>query len=326
MRLSSVAALLVGVLLLAGCGASDSSSSRTTLTDDLDRSVRLDRPVERVVSLAPNLTELVYAAGGGDKLVAVTTADDYPPAVDTLDRISSLPVDFEAVATKTPDLVLATDQVNPPGDTDTFDALDLSVYFFSFTSLTDVFEGLRTMGTLLGTEEVARNRADELEAQMAALRARTDSLTEEERPRVLVLIGDDTLYSFGAESYIHTLVEAAGGRSITASIDTEAPTLSEEYVLSEKPDVIVGAWGSNYDTSQLLELHPSWDIVPAIRNDRVYSLPSSLLLRPGPRLVKGARELASRLHPQLVDALPADSTDVRSRSVRSPFENDTTAP
>lgn len=288
--------------------------------------MQVDRPVERVVSLAPNLTELVYAAGGGEKLVAVTTADDYPPAVDTLDRISALPVDFEAVAAKTPDLVLATDQVNPPGDTDTFAALDLSVYFFSFTSLTDVFDGLRTMGTLLGTEEVATDRAQQLERQVAALRARTDSLTNDERPRVLVLIGDDTLYSFGAGSYVHTLVEAAGGRSITASIDTEAPTLSEEYVLSEKPDVIIGTWGADYDPQQLLELHPSWDIVPAIRNDRVYSLPSSLLLRPGPRLVKGARAMASRLHPHLADTLSAGSTATSSPSAESALANKPTAP
>lgn len=154
--------LLVG-LLLPGCGRSDTDQSAATVTDDLDRRVRVPQAVTRVVSLAPNLTELVYAAGAGSKLVAGTTADDYPPAVDTLTRVSALPVDFEAVAMQDPDLILATDPVNPPGDTETFSSLDLPVYLFSFSSLRDVFDGLRTMGQLLGTEAVAKNRARTLQ-------------------------------------------------------------------------------------------------------------------------------------------------------------------
>jgi ABC-type Fe3+-hydroxamate transport system substrate-binding protein len=304
-----VLALVATALLWAGC-TSSSDSPAPTVKDDLDRTVQLRRPVERAVSLAPNLTELVYAAGAGSTLTAVTTADDYPPPVDTLPNVSALPVDFEAIAAQNPDLVLATDQVNAPGDTDTFESLDIPIYFFSFESLTDVFDGIRTMGILLGTQAAARDSAQALEQQAAALRARTGSVSAAERPRVLVLIGDDTLYSFGEGSYIHTLVAMAGGRSITDTLATEAPTLSEEYVLTQKPDVIVGAWGADYDPDRLLELHPTWDIVPALENDRVYSLPSDLLLRPGPRLLEGARRMAEALHPSLFDTSAAPSSEM----------------
>lgn len=318
MRHTRSGVLFFIILLLAGgCGSSETPSS-VTVTDDLNRTVHLQRPIERVVSLAPNLTELVYAAGGGNKLVAVTTADDYPPAVDTLTRVSALPVDFEAVTAAAPDLVLATDQVNPPGDTETFKALDLPVYFFSFSSLTDVFEGIQTMGTLLGTEKTASDTVRTLKRRLSTLKARTDTLSSGERPQVLVLIGDDTLYSFGKGSYVHRLVGLAGGRSITASIESSAPTLSEEYVLTEKPDVIVGAWGADYDPSRLLKLHPTWDVVPAVKNNRVYSLPPSLLLRPGPRLVQGARRMASLLHPSRLDAQTPDSTSVKSSANPAP--------
>lgn len=317
MRLSPtlLAATLIFVLL-AGCGTGTDSTSPDPVTDDLGRTVEVERPVERVVSLAPNLTELAFAAGGGSSLVAVTSSDDYPPAVDTLDHVGALPVDFEALTAQEPDLVLATDQVNPPGDTDTFGALDLPVYFFSFSSLEDVFEAVETMGTLLGTEPAAEDSARALRQRTETLRAQTAEIPHSERPRVLVLIGDETLYSFGRDSYIHTLVEMAGGRSITDSLDAQAPTLTDEFVLTEEPDVIVGAWGPDYDPDRLRSLHPTWDIVPALQNDRVYSLPADLLLRPGPRLVEGAWRMAAHLHPNRIPSSSArpsvapDSTTV----------------
>lgn len=317
MQRSLLGLCLLGLVWLPGCESSDADRSGDALTDDLDRTVQIDRPVRRVVSLAPNLTELAYAAGGGSKLVAVTTADDYPPAVDTLDRISALPVDFEAVAAANPDLVLATDQVNPPGDTETFAALDIPIYFFSFGSLTDVFDAIRRTGVLLGTEAAATDTARALERRVARLDVRTDSLATSERPRVLVLVGDDTLYSFGGESYVHRLVELAGGRSVTDTLDASAPTLSEEFILTARPDVIIGAWGADYDPSRLLELHPTWDVVPAVRNGRVYSLPPSLLLRPGPRLVEGARRVAARLHPDRFGGAGASSRSPDSTGLRS---------
>ena len=304
--------VLAVLLLLTGCGSSDSDPSPSSVIDDLGRTVRIEAPVERTISLAPNLTELAYAAGAGSTLVAVTKSCDYPPAVQSLDHVSALPVDFEAIVAQKPDLVLATDQINPPGDTETFVAVDVPIYFFSFGSLDDVFGALRTMGSLLGTEAAARDSARALKREVATLRARTDSLQQTDRPRVLVLVGDETLYSFGHGSYVHELVQLAGGRSITASIDTKAPTLSEEYVLKEKPDVIVGAWGSNYDSDRLLELHPTWDVVPAVKSDRVYSLPSSLLLRPGPRLVRGAHRMAAHLHPDRFGDLVPDTVHVPS--------------
>lgn len=317
MRLSPAffAAALV-VAGLVGCSA-DQDAAPAQLTDDLGRSVQVERPVERVVSLAPNLTELAFASGAGSTLVAVTSSDDYPPAVDSLDHVSALPVDFEALTAQKPDLVLATDQINPPGDTDTFDALDLPVYFFSFSSLGDVFDAIETMGTLLNTEAAARDSAQALRRRAEALRTQTADIPQSERPRVLVLIGDETLYSFGRDSYIHTLVEMAGGRSITDSLDAQAPTLTEEFVLTEKPDVIVGAWGPDYDPDRLQSLHPTWDIVPALQNNRVYSLPDDLLLRPGPRLVEGAWRMAAHLHPDRIDASSARPTVADSASAPS---------
>ncbi|WP_103021344.1 ABC transporter substrate-binding protein [Salinibacter altiplanensis] len=322
----SIGLLLLVVVLTGGCGDAAPDEASRTVVDDLDRTVALAPSVRRTVSLAPNLTEIAYAAGAGDRLVAITSSGNYPPPVDTLPHVSALPIDFEAVAAQEPDLVLATDQINAPGDTDTFEALDVPIYFFSFGSVNDILSGIETMGQLLGTEAAAADSAEALRSSLDALRARTDSIPDAKRPRVLVLVGDDTLYSFGRGSYVHTLVEAAGGTSITADIENQAPTLSDEYVLQEKPDVILGLWGPDYDPNRLLDLHPTWDVVPALQNDRVFSVPTSLIARPGPRVLRGTRLLARSLHPDRFSGTPDSIGHAPSSSAPSPSTSPSTAP
>lgn len=310
------ALLFLALLLSTACGESSPTPAPDTVSDDLGRTVTVASPVQRTVSLAPNLTEIAVAAGAGSTLAAVTASGDFPPPVDTLPHVSALPVDFEAVAAHDPGLIVATDQINAPKDAETFDALGLPVYFFSFATLADIPAAIRTMGRLVGTEATARDSAAALERAIDTLRARTAPIPEDERPRVLVLVGDETLYSFGQGSYVHTLVDLAGGRSITASMESRAPTLSAEYVLTQKPDVILGLWGTDYDPDRLLSLHPTWDVVPAVQNDRVYSLPAALFARPGPRVLQGARQLARRLHPARVP--PQTATALSSFSSTTP--------
>lgn len=293
--------LLVTLLVCAGCDTA--STPERTATDALGRTVPLPDTVRRVVPLAPNLTELAVAAGAARRLVAVTVSDTYPPAlVDTLPRVQTLPVDYEAIVQHRPDLVLATAQVNSPGDADPLAQMDVPTYFFAFDSVEAIFAGVDTLGTLLNTAATARAAADSLRASMQALRRATAPV---EAPRVLVLVGDDTLYAFGGPSYVHTLVEAAGGRSITDHFEGAAPTLSEEFVLQAAPDVIIGLFDAEAPAEHLLNLHPTWDVVPAIQNGRVYTVNPDLVSRPGPRVVQGAYAIARRLHPaRTLPALP----------------------
>ena len=312
--------LLAAFLGLIGCrsDAVDASSSpparpQQPVTDALGRRVSVSPPVRRAVSLAPNLTEVVFIAGAGGRLVGVTTADDFPSAVDTITQVQAYPqIDFEAVAALRPDLVLATDQVNARRDAATLEALDAPTYFFSFSSLSDIFSAVETTGRLLGTPRHAAHAADSLRSQVRQLRRRTAQI--ENRPHVLFLIGDETLYTFSEGSYVHEMIRLAGGQSVTADLRTDAP-LSEEFVLETRPDVIVGAFGTDYDPARLRRLHPAWQgVVPALTQGRVYSVPPPLFLRPGPRSVAGAQQLARLLHPSLFqDASPLPSPTAEAR-------------
>lgn len=288
--------LLLLAVLFAGCGTPDGAAPSEALTDDIGRAVAVPPVAERVLTLAPNLTELLAAAGGRDRLVAVSQADDYPPDVDTLPRYGTFPLDYERVLTLQPDLLIANAAINRPEDADRLAAFDVPTYFFSFETLADVPRALQTIGEMVGTEAVARAAANDFEADLARLRARAEAF--DERPRTLVLIGDETLYAFGGASYTQELIALAGGESITARFSGEGVTLSEEFVLEAQPEVIIGAFGADYDTGRLLRLHPTWRGLPAVRDGRVHSVNPDLLFRPGPRLVEGAEQLFRFLHPE----------------------------
>ena len=288
--------------MVAGCAERSASSgpaapdSSAVFTDDLGREVTIEAPVERVLTLAPSLTETLIAAGGGDALVGASQADNYPPGVDTLPRYGTYPLDLEAVVALQPDLVLATNQVNNPDDARPLADAGIPTYFFSFDAVDDVPRVLRTVGTLVGTEAEAEAAAERFETRLLRLAARTDTL---DRPRTLLLIGDETLFAFGDASYTQQLIAIAGGESVTADFDGEAVTLSEEFVLEAAPEVIIGTFGEDYDPERLIELHPAWAPVPAVATGRIHSIDPDLILRPGPRLADGAETLARLLHPSL---------------------------
>ena len=284
------------LLFVVGCGSPVDPAR--SVEDDLGRTIHLPDTIGRVVTLAPALTEIVFAAGAGHKIVGVGRPDDFPPQIDTLPRYNTYPLDFEAVASLDPDVALASDQVNGMRDAEALHSLDIPTYFLASNSLDEIFGGIEDVARLLGTERAGKRTADSLRQEVTELRTRVRGAA---RPLTLVLIGQETLFSFGRESYMHELIELAGGRSATGDLDATAPVLSEEFVLSIKPDVIIGSWGEDFDAARLLDYHPTWNVLPAVENGRVYGVNPDLLERPGPRLVEGAWAMARRIHPDLFD-------------------------
>jgi iron complex transport system substrate-binding protein len=290
-------ALLLLLILGSACGpGSDRAAAPIdgqSFTDDLGRTVQLPASIERIVPLAPSITETLFVAGAGRQVVAVSQADDFPPAVDSLPRFTSLPLDFEAIVSLEPDLVIATDEVNNPRDAHLFESLNIPIVYFTFNGWADVPRVLRRLGDLTGNASTAQEEADALDAKATYLTQQLDSV--QTRPRVLFLIGEDALFAFGKGSYIHDLITVSGGESLTETLDTRAPVLSDEFVLTSQPDVIAGTFGEQIE---LLDHHPTFKGLPAVQNERICSISPSLVLRPGPRLIDGAAELAACIHPE----------------------------
>ena len=282
---------LVLLVAVAGCRQGPEASETTrTFTDDLGRTVRVPARPQRVVPLAPSLTEMVAAAGGLDRLAARTPYCDHPAAALGLPTVSTYPLDRERVLALGADLVVGTDQINDPGEGDALAALGVPAVYLHFGALADVPRGLRTLGRLLGTAPVAERAARRFEARLAA-RPAADSASA---PDVLVLIGDDVLYAFGGASYVHDLVVLAGGRSATAEFSGEGVTLSPEWVLDRSPDVVI-VLQSGYTADDLAAAQPTWRALPALVAGRVCGVDADLVSRPGPRLADGLDALAACL-------------------------------
>lgn len=278
------------LVLAAGC----QSAGPGTVQDDLGRPVALESAPESVLPLAPNITELVATAAGADRLAGAAVSDDYPPEVADLPRFQSYPLDTEAVVALQPDVAIGSDDVNPSDQADGLGALGIPTYLFQFDEVADVPRALRTLDTLLASTGGAPAARD-FERRVAAVEA---AVQVTDRPRVLLLVGDETLYAFGRDSYASELVRLAGGTNLTDRYAGAAAQPSEEAVLEMAPEVIVVLAGPEYDAERLVERHPSFYQLPAVQNGRVYGLGPDVISRPGPRLVDGLERLARLLHPE----------------------------
>jgi len=295
--------LVGGLSFIAGCGSNPETSSEApfaTLTDGLGRTVIMEQPPERVVSIAPGATHVVRAAGGISSLVGVTTADYDADDLSHLPRVSALPLDLEAIVALDPDLVLASDQVNDPSHANLFEALDIPMIYLGSDSWEDVRDSIVMTGTILGSREEAIAAADSLESSRNDLISLTGSIPSP--PSAIFLVSPIRSYSFGKGSYVLDLMRWAGLDPLTAEFDTPAPVLDDEWVLLSNPDIIVGAFGEGDAVEALLSNHPTWRSLDAVRKGRIINVPVPLILTPGPDNVRAAWHMARAAHPELFES------------------------
>lgn len=244
----------------------------------------------RIVSLAPNLTELAYAAGAGGTLVGTVEYSDYPDAARRLPRVGDAwRVDPERVLALKPDLVLAWSSGTPGDTVARLGSLGLKVVSIPTYRLADVATALRTIGRIAGTETVADASATRFEREIRRLRA---AHAETRALSVFVEIDDEPLYTVSGQHIISEVVDLCGGHNVFADLPQLAPPVALEAVIARDPQVILSTDDTIADPRALWQ---HWTRVAAVRDGTIYSMSSDTLTRATPRLAAGAGQVCAAL-------------------------------
>ncbi|MDE2598700.1 MAG: cobalamin-binding protein [Rhodocyclaceae bacterium] len=279
--------LLLALALLCAQARAD-----IVLRDDTRTEVRLAAPARRIVSLAPNITEVLYAADAGDKLVGTVEFSDYPVAAKKLPRVGSYArIDIEAVAALKPDLVLAWDSGNPPAGVAQLRKLGIPVFVTEPKTLNDIPRDIERYGRLAGTETTSLRAADEFRRKLAALH---DRYAGRKPVRMFYEVWDEPLMTVNGKQIISDVIRLCGGVNVFADLPALAPTVSVEAVLAANPDAII-AGGMGERNAGWLEPWKKWPRLKATAQGNLFFIDPNLLQRHTPRLLDGAEQLCAVL-------------------------------
>jgi iron complex transport system substrate-binding protein len=256
---------------------------------------------QRIISIIPATTEMLFAMGAGDRLVAAGSYDHYPPEVERLPRVGALlDPNVERILALRPDLVLLYSTQN---DLKTqLDRARIPYYSYTHKGLADITETIRALGARVGAQANANALAARLEQQLADIRTKT---AKSPHPRTLLVFGRErgslrSIDASGGVGFLHDMLEAAGGADLLDDIKRQSVMMTTEMILARAPDVIIQLRYSPDATDSDADMH-AWDAlasVPAVRNHRVYLLQGEEFVVPGPRVVLAVERFARTLHPE----------------------------
>jgi iron complex transport system substrate-binding protein len=257
-------------------------------------------PARRIVSLAPNITEMLFAIGAGSQVVGVTDYCDYPPEARTRPKVGGfVNPNPEAVLALAPDLIVATPNVGNRSFVEHMMRAGARVEIVEARNLEEIFPALDALGRVSGHREEAAAVSTRLHEAVASVRRRVGALP---RPAAVICIQRDPLIVAGPGSYPHDLLLLAGGRSIVPDSAGAYPALSMERVIAAAPEVIIqtrmdAASGAG-DSENIRRWWSRWPSLPAVLRDRVHVVDGDTILRPGPRVALGLEMLVGLLHPE----------------------------
>jgi iron complex transport system substrate-binding protein len=281
-------------LLATACGS--------TRTDALNRTIKLNGPAKRIVSLAPSNTELLFAVGAGSQVVGRDTFSDYPDKAGSIQDIggSNGKYNTEAILALKPDLVLAG-EINPPELVTSMEQLGLTVYYLKNpATLEDMYANVETVGSLTGHVSQAAALVDSLKGRVAAVDAKIAQATSSVSVYYELDASDPTKpFTAGPGTFVDLLIQRAGGTNIGAKLTSPWAQISLEEVVASDPEFIILGDSAYGVTPESVKQRAGWEGISAVKNGRIYPFDDNLVSRPGPRLVDGLEALAKLLHPEL---------------------------
>jgi iron complex transport system substrate-binding protein len=268
-----------------------------TFVDDLDRKLYLAKPPKRIVSLAPSITEILFGIGLDDEIVGVTDFCNYPPAALTKPKIAYSQPNLESLVALEPQLVLAPPSFLRADLLAKLEQLKIPTFVLESKTVEDIFGHIQLLGRMVG-------RAQEANAFTAALRKQVANLTKKvegrPRPTILYVLNSEPLITVGPGSFIHHLIELAGGRNAAERANAPYPRLTMEEVLTQNPDILLFPIGEYEGIPQAeQDRWKRWETIRAVQEGKLFQVQSDLLNRPGPRVIEGLRHLVRLLHPDV---------------------------
>lgn len=285
--------------------AGGSTSEAVELTDGLGRSITLELPAQRIISLAPSNTEILFAIGAGDQIIARDIFSDFPEEAFEITDIGGGwgDIDVETILTLDADLVFAAD-LTAPEQIQALEDLGLTVYALQNpTDLPGMYENLRTAAMLTGHETEAETLIESLQARVAAVEEKVAGVTE--TPTLfyeLDATDPNAPWTSGPGTFIDTLISMAGGSNVGSVLDGAWAQINLEELIAQDPDIILlGDFLYGGIIPEAVAARPGWEGLSAVKNGQVFTFNDNFVGRPGPRLVDGLEELAKFLHPDLFE-------------------------
>jgi iron complex transport system substrate-binding protein len=289
-RGAAIAAAAIAAIAIAATFATQNASAAVSVRDDDGNLITLQKPALRIVAMAPHVTELLFAAGGGDKIVGAVSYSDFPEAAKKIPRIgSNRQIDMERVIALKPDLIVAWMHGSSERQIETLRQLGIPIFHSEPLKLDGIPDSLLRLGQLMGTESVAQPAAADIRKQFAALAKQYSN-----RPpvRMFYQVWDKPLYTLNGVSIVSDAMRLCGGVNIFADLKATAPVVSVEAVLQADPEAIFGTAEKDYGGVTLWKPYAT---MKAVRNDNLFTLDGELLNRAGPRMVAGTTALCEKL-------------------------------
>jgi iron complex transport system substrate-binding protein len=250
---------------------------------------------QRIVSLAPSVTETLFALGFAHRLVGVTTYCDYPVEARKLPKIGGfMSPSLESIVAKRPDLVIGVSSATDPVKAREMERLGLKVTLISLASVNDILSSIKSVARMLGSPEAGERLAHKITLQFDEVKKR---VAPAPRRSTLLAVGLRPLVVVGGKNFIDELITLAGGENIARDAAQPWLNLPDEYVVAKAPQVIIEA-GMGSERGESAKHWGDLKSIPAVKEGRVYAYPSDKILRPGPRIGEGLAEIARLVHPE----------------------------
>lgn len=295
MKRALLCMVLTFAMVLGGCSWLPGESGPGTLVDDFGREVDMAGPAQKIISLVPSSTEIIFALGFGERVVGASVYCNYPEAATAIPRVGDFDgPNLEAIVSLEPDLVLAASLHKEA--VEALEGLDIPVLALDPMTFEEIYANIELIARALGEEKAGEDLVEDMKNRLKAVAQTLGELQEADRPLVFYESWYPEMYTAGEDTFIDEIITWGGGKNVAWGM-SRWPIIQEEEVLARNPDVIIHGYHEPLPVEPFAQRN-GWDVVTAVRQEQVFFVDPDVFNRTGPRVVDAAEALARILHPE----------------------------